>query len=462
LKTVVLEKAEDVATGSSKANSAIVHAGYDAEPGTLMARLNVRGSELMEGLCRELSVKYRRSGSLVIAFNDDDVHELGKLKAKGDANGVRGLEIISVEEVRKREPNISPNVIAALWAPTGAVTCPYELTVALMENAVTNGVQFRNNFKVTGIAKEGEALEGGAFVLSEEGGERVMARFVVNAAGIYADKINELAGGKPFEIRPRKGEYLLLDRNVEGLVRTVIFQTPSKLGKGVLVSPTVDGPVYTGPTAMDISDKEDTSTTPESAAFLREMSLKSVPSLPLNKVITAFAGLRAIAVGAGDFVIRRETGEARGFVNAAGICSPGLSSAPAIAQMVADELRLAGQELRENKAFNPIRAHEKPFREMDDEERRQAVQRDARYAHIVCRCETVTEAEIVHAIHSPVPALTMDGLKRRTRAQMGRCQGGFCGPRLIEIISRETGMPMVEVTKTGGGSWLVRSKEAAK
>jgi glycerol-3-phosphate dehydrogenase len=261
LKVAVLDKADDVASGASKANSAIVHAGYDAEPGTLMASLNVRGSELMEGLCRELSVKYKRVGSFVIAFGEDDKKELARLKAKGEANGVKGLEILSGEEARRREPGLSAGVTAALWAPTGAITCPYELTVALMENAVVNGAEFVREFKVIGISRKHAT-----FTISTADGRSVEARFVVNAAGIYADEINKLAGGQPFEIRPRKGEYILLDRNVEGFMRTVIFQTPSKLGKGVLVAPTVDGPVYAGPTAVDQWDKEDTSTTPEGAA----------------------------------------------------------------------------------------------------------------------------------------------------------------------------------------------------
>ena len=456
LNTAVLERSAEVASGSSKANSAIVHAGYDAEPGTLMARLNVRGSELMEGLCRDLSVKFKRIGSFVIAFTDEDVKELGKLKAKGESNGVPGLEIISGEEALRREPKLSPNVAAALWAPTGAITCPYELTLALMENAVTNGSALLRGFNVLNIQRGS-----GLFTLLSDDGKTVQARFVVNAAGIYADKVNALAGGRPFEIRPRKGEYILLDRNVEGLVRTVVFQTPGKLGKGVLVAPTVDGPIYAGPTAADISDKEDTSTTPDGLAYLRELSARSVPGLPYGKVITAFAGLRAIAVNKGDFVIGREDG-VPGFVNAAGICSPGLSSAPAIAELVADELKAAGLELKKNAGFNPICTREKPFREMDGEERRKAVESDPKYAHIICRCETVTEAEIVHALHAPVPALTMDGIKRHTRAQMGRCQGGFCGPRIMEIICRETGRTMEEITKSGGGSWLVRGKEAAR
>jgi glycerol-3-phosphate dehydrogenase len=456
LKTVILEKAADVATGASKANSAIVHAGFDCTPGTLMARLNVQGSFMMQALCRELSVPYKPIGSLVIAFSPEDVQELHRLKQKGETNGVPGLEILPDEEVRRREPNVSPDVVAALWAPSAAITCPYELTLALVENAIANGAELRLGFSVSGMDRRD-----GLFIVQSAAGESVEARFVVNAAGLYADEVNALAGGRPFAIRPRKGEYMMLDRTAGSTVGTVVFQTPCKWGKGVLVSPTVDGNVYTGPTAMNITDKRDTATTPEGMWYLKRLSKKSVPGLALSKSITAFSGLRAVAAGVGDFIIGCEPG-APGFVNAAGMCSPGLSSSPAVAQFTVKELGLAGLKLEKKEDFNPVRPHAKPFREMDDAERREAIRRDSRYAHIVCRCETITEAEIVAAIHSPIPAVTMDGIKRRTRAQMGRCQGGFCGPRILEIISRETGLAMEEITKSGEGSWLVTAKEAGK
>ena len=456
LKIVVLEKSGDVAMGASRANSGIVHAGFDCTPGTLMARLNVLGSRLFPEVCRELTVPYFPIGSLVIGFDSEDAEEIGRLKEKGDANGVPGLEIISGDEVRRREPNISRAVTVALWAPSGAITCPYELTLAFAENAIANGTEFRFEFPVEAIARRE-----GTFTITSKSGEAVESRFVVNAAGIFADDINRLAGGRPFKIVPRKGEYLMLDRAVGGIVNTVVFQTPNRWGKGVLVSPTADGNVYAGPTATDIEDKTDSSTTAEGAWYIKKLSRKSVPGLPLNKAITSFAGLRAVAQGAGksDFIIGREPG-VPGFVNAAGMCSPGLSSSPAVGMLVAEELGLAGLELVKKDGFNPLRPKEKHFRDMTDDERRAAIERDSRYAHIVCRCETVTEAEVVAAIRSPIPALTMDGIKRRTRAQMGRCQGGFCGPRVMEIICRETGKTMEEITKGGRGSWLVRKKEA--
>lgn len=454
LRVVVLEKSDDVGMGASKANSAIVHAGFDCTPGTWMAKLNVRGNAMMEGLCRELSVPFERTGSLVVAFTEAEEAELRKLMEKGEANGVPGLEILDGDEVRRREPNLSGEIRSALWSPTAGITCPFRLTLALMESAVINGAELRREFAVTGIRREGEA-----FAVTSAEGETVLARFLVNAAGVYADRINELAGGRPFTIRPRKGEYMLMDRTAGGIVGTVVFQAPGKWGKGVLVSPTVDGNVYAGPTAMDIDDKEDNATTPEGLWYLKKLSRKSAPGLALHKVITAFTGLRAIAVGAGDFVIGREPG-VPGFVNAAGMCSPGLSSSPAAARLVAEELEAAGLALRPRDGFIPAVVHQKPFREMTDGERRRALAENPLHARIVCRCETVTEAEIIRALRSPVPATSLDGVKRRTRAQAGRCQGGFCGPRLLEIMSRETGRPMGELTKLGGGSWVVRDKEA--
>lgn len=454
LEVIVLEGAQDVCCGASKANSAIVHAGFDCVPGSLKARLNVEGSARMEELCRTLSVPYRRTGSLVVAFGAEDEEELARLKARGEANGVPGLEILPGDEVRRREPNLSGEITAALWAPTGAITNPFELTLALMESAVMNGATFCRGFAVVAIERNG-----GGFALTSAAGETVHARYLVNAAGIRSDEINAMAGGRPFTIRPRKGEYMLMDRSVGNTVGTVVFQTPSRWGKGVLVSPTVDGNIYAGPTAVDVPDKADTATTPEGLWYLKRLGKKSVPGLAFGRVITAFAGLRSVVVEKDDFIIGREP-EVPGFVNAAGICSPGLSSSPAVASMVAGELAAAGLTLTPKTDFRPERKQPKPFREMDASERHAALMEDSRYGRVICRCETVTEAEIVRALHSPVPATTLDGIKRRTRAQAGRCQGGFCGPRILEIISRETGMDMTEITKNGGGSWVVAPKEA--
>lgn len=451
-KVVVLEAASDVAMGSSRANSAIVHAGYDCQPGTLMARLNVKGNAMMGDLCAQLDVPFQNLGTYVIAFHEEERAVLGELKQRGEANGVPGLSILSGDQMRAIEPEISPEVVAALYAPTGGITCPYELTLALMENAVVNGVELRREWKVASITREKEG-----FTMRSTRGEIVTARYVVNAAGLYADEINDMVGGEHFHIIPRRGQYMMLDRSVGSMVHSVIFQTPTPMGKGVLVAPTVDGNVYAGPTAEDIEDKTDVDTTPEGLAQLKALSRKSVPKLPLNKVITAFSGLRAQIKGLHDFIIREEE-KAPGFINASGICSPGLSSAPAIAEMVAGLLEKAGYTLSPKDNFIAKRVRKKKFREMNGEERAAAVAVNPLYGRIICRCETVPEAEIVEAIHSPVPATTLDGVKRRTRAGMGRCQGGFCSPRVMDILSRELGISMLDITKNGGASRLLVGK----
>ncbi|MDD3243281.1 MAG: NAD(P)/FAD-dependent oxidoreductase, partial [Eubacteriales bacterium] len=402
--------------------------------------------------CAELDVPFKNLGTYVVAFSEEERAVLEELLERGKANGVPGLKIISGQEMRAIEPGINPDTVAALYAPTGSICCPYELTMALCENAVVNGVQLRRNWKVASLTRR----EGG-FTLRSVAGEEVEARFVVNAAGLYADEINDMAGGEHFDIVPRRGEYMMLDRSVGDVVHNVIFQTPSKMGKGILVAPTVDGNVYAGPTAQDIEDKTDTDTTPEGIAQLRQFSRKSVPNLPLNKVITAFSGLRAQIKGLHDFIIREEAG-VPGFVNAAGICSPGLSSAPAVGERVAELLKAAGLDICPKADFVSRRVKPKRFREMTDAERAQAVAQNPLYGRIICRCETVTEAEIVQAVTSPVPATTLDSVKRRTRAGMGRCQGGFCSPRVMEIISREQHIPMVDITKNGGGSRMLVGK----
>lgn len=448
LKIALLEAADDVAMGSSKANSAIVHSGYDAEPGTLMAELNVKGNAMMEQLCKQLNVPFKRTGSMTVAFDDEQQAHLERLLEQGRKNGVPGLEIHTGEWARQREPNLSPQVQAVLWAPSAGINCPYQLTVALAENAVANGVELKRNWRLTAVQEQQEAL-----ALTNQAGETITARYVVNAAGLYADEVSRMAGGEAFTIVPRRGEYMLLDRKEGKRVSTVIFQVPTKMGKGVLVSPTVDGNVFAGPTSQDITDKTDTSTTAEGMAALRRTAALSVPSLGFGQVITSFTGLRAQWQEKHDFLIGISQCQQR-LIQAAGICSPGLTSAPAVAQLVVSLLGEAGLPLAPNETFSPLRPRKKPFREMNDGERAQAVKENPLYGRIICRCETVTEAEIVAAIHSPVPATSVDAVKRRTRAGMGRCQGGFCSPRVMEILARELGCDMGEITKFGGGSWL--------
>ena len=448
LKIALSDACDDVAMGASRANSAIVHAGYDCVPGTLMAKLNVRGNEMFDDVCESLNVPLLRVGSFVIAFGAEDEKELNNLLERGRANGVPGLEIISGERAREMEPKLSDDVTAALWAPTAGITCPYELTIAMSENARANGAEILLRKRAIAIDCADDE-----FTVKFEDGTQVSARYVVNAAGVYADEVARLIGDDSFTISPRKGEYMLLDKQAL-CVGTVIFQTPSKLGKGVLVSPTVDGNIFAGPTAQDKVEKNDTQTTPEGLAELKKFSLKSVPTLNLRQVITSFAGVRA-QPSTGDFIIRPSDKNAR-FIHAAGICSPGLSSAPAIAEYVRGLIKEAGADTAERADAIYVREHAKPFRSMDAEERAEAYKRNPLYGRIICRCETVTEAEIVDAIHRG--ATTVDGVKRRTRAGMGRCQGGFCAPRVMEILSRELGVPTESLTKFGGKSYMVAGK----
>lgn len=448
LKIALSDACDDVAMGASRANSAIVHAGYDCVPGTLMAKLNVHGNEMFDDMCESLNVPLLRVGSFVIAFGEEDEKELNNLLERGRANGVPGLEIISGERAREMEPKLSDDVTAALWAPTAGITCPYELTIAMSENARANGADILLRKRAAAIDYTNDE-----FTVKFEDGTSVSAKYVVNAAGVYADEVARMIGDDSFTISPRKGEYMLLDKQAL-CVGTVIFQTPSKLGKGVLVSPTVDGNIFAGPTAQDKVEKNDTQTTPEGLAELKKFSLKSVPTLNLRQVITSFAGVRA-QPSTGDFIIRPSDKNAR-FIHAAGICSPGLSSAPAIAEYVRGLIKEAGADTTERADAIYVREHAKPFRQMDADERAEAYKRNPLYGRIICRCETVTEAEIVDAIHRG--ATTVDGVKRRTRAGMGRCQGGFCAPRVMEILSRELGVPTESLTKFGGESYMVAGK----
>lgn len=436
LRVCQIERESDVACGSSKANSGIVHAGFDAREGSLMAALNIEGSRAFDSLCAELDVPFRRNGSLVLGFSDGDKTHLEKLLERGKANGVEGLTILNREKLIEMEPNLSDEAVWALHAPTGGITCPYELTIALCENAVSNGVELLLGHAVRAV----EPVEDG-WVLTA-GGRRITASYVINAAGAGAPKLSKLAGAGTFEQTLRRGEYCLLDKSQGGLVRSTIFQTPNEMGKGVLVTPTVDGNLLIGPTAKDAGD--DTSTTREGQRELLNVARLSVPEIPSREVINSFCGLRAV-VG-DDFQIG--TGAPR-WINVLGICSPGLTAAPAIGRYVRDLL------------FDSMGTKERPHLKSSFNPVRKGISRKGElplYGRVVCRCETVTEGEIVEAIHRVIPATTVDGIKRRVRAGMGRCQGGFCMPRLLEIIARETGVDMDEITKTGGASYVLSGK----
>lgn len=447
LSTVVVERCEDVCSGTSKANSAIVHAGYDAVPGSLKAKFNVRGAELIRELSKKLDFDYRENGSMVISLSPEGHAGLVTLLEKGEKNGVKDLEIISGDRAREIEPALSPEVVEALLVPHGAIVCPFLMTIAFAENAAENGAEFRFLEDVTGIMPDD-----GRFILSVNGEEKYDVKYVVNAAGVYADKINNMVSARKLSITPRRGEYVLMDREVGGLVDHTIFQLPTKLGKGVLVTPTVHGNLLVGPNADPLEDKEDISVTADGMDEIKSKALLSVPSIPYNKMITSFAGLRAHESG-NDFIIG-EAEDCDGFFNAAGIESPGLSSAPAIGEYLAKLIaeKAGAQEksdfIDERKGFIRIT-------KLSPEERNVLIAERPEYGRIVCRCEEVTEGEIEDAIRRPVGARSLDGIKRRVRQGMGRCQAGFCTPKAIEILARELGISEEDVCKNIPGSEML-------
>jgi len=440
LNVLVLEAGSDVAEGASKANSAIVHAGFDAKPGTSKATFNVLGNRMFEDVCRELKVPFRRNGSLVLAFGAEDEKTLAGLKDRGGRNGVP-TEIIPGDELRRREPNVSPEATAALWAPTGGICCPYELAFRYAENAAANGAEFLFDAKVAGVGRVERADRAGGWKVACEDGREFVARAVVNCAGTHSDEINNLASGRKYSIVARRGEYLMLDRDEDGTFSSTMFQCPSEMGKGILVSPTVDGTVIVGPTAEDVGDKEDKATTYEGLERVKAGARRTYPGLPIDKVIAEFSGMRAHETTAGDFVVG-EAEDAPGFFNAVGVESPGLTSAPAIGLYLAERVaeRLGASRRNPSLVSRDVSWWPKT-REMKPEELAELVERDPSFGRVVCRCEGVTEGEVRAAIRARVGARTLDGIKRRTRSGMGRCQGGFCTPRLIEILGAELGLP---------------------
>ena len=450
LKICILEKENDVARGATAANSAIVHAGFDAKEGSLKAKMNVRGSQMMEQICSELGVSYKRNGSLVVAFE----HERAEVEAiyrRGLANNVEGLRIVERDELFAMEPNLNPALSCALYAPTGAIVCPYGLTIAAVGNAMDNGAELALNFEVVSIFKTAEG-----YILNAADGRTVETRYLINSAGVFSDEIARMLGDESFTVHPRRGEYMLLDKECGATNTCTIFHTPTKMGKGVLVSPTVHGNLIVGPTATDMEDKEDTATTAKGFAAIREKAGDNVAKLPFGKVITSFCGLRSVG-STGDFIIKAEDG----VVTLGGIESPGLSSSPAIAEYVEELLCGMGLTLTEKADYNPYRAPSDAFHRMSVEEKNEMIRKDSRYGRIICRCEEVTEGEMVAAIHQNPPAYDMDAVKRRTRGGMGRCQGGFCSPEVIRILAREWNLPYDAITKCGGGSYVNKGRTKA-
>lgn len=449
IKVGVLEKEEDVCSGTSKANSGIVHAGYDAAEGSLMAKLNVRGNEMMEALARDLDIPFKRTGSLVICLHEEDRPQLQVLYERGGRNGVPGLRILEREELKDMEPNISDEACAALYAPTAGIICPFELNIAMAENAAMNGVEFRFNTEVQDL----KPTEKGWEIHTSQG--VCETRYVVNAAGVYADVFHNIVSKNKIHITPRRGDYCLLDKSAGSHVGRTIFALPGKYGKGVLITPTVHGNLLVGPTAVDIEDKEGTNTTKEGLDEIIKKAGMNIKNLPMKQVITSFAGLRAHE-DSHEFLIG-EVEDARGFIDCAGIESPGLTSSPAIGEMVGNLLR-DKMNLEEKEDFISIRKGVLNPDTLDREQRNLLIQEKPEYGNIVCRCEMITEGEIIDAIQRPLGARSLDGVKKRTRVGMGRCQTGFCSPKTMEILARELHIPISEVTKSGGDSGIIRGR----
>lgn len=454
LQVVLLEKCNDISMGTSKANSAIVHAGFDAENGSLKAKLNVQGASLMAYYCNKLNVPYKNIGSLVIAYNWDDMQTLDTLFERGFKNGVPNMEIIDQERLREMEPYINPDAIGALWAPTAGIVSPYELAIAATENAVMNGARVKRNSGVFDIEYKNEM-----FFMSTATGV-IKAKYVINCAGVFADQVAAMIGDNSFKIIPRKGEYYLLDKTEKKYVNHVLFQCPSPMGKGILVSPTAHGNVLMGPTAIDLDfdSKLDVDTTIDGLDKVKTSVHKVIPSLTTRNAITSFAGLRAHIDGDNsDFVIGVSEKNDH-FINVAGIESPGLTAAPAIARYVGQIFKEIAPQYERKHEFMSKRPAPVCVRELSLEDRKALIEKDPRYGRIICRCEEITEGEIIDAIKAPCGARDVDGVKRRTRAGMGRCQGGFCGSKVVEILSRELDIPMNQVTKHGNRSRILFNK----
>ena len=452
ISVCVLEKGEDLCSGTSKANSGLVHAGFDAPEGSLMAKLNVRGNEMMGQLAKDLDIPFKRNGAMVVCVHESEKEGLKVLYDRGVANGVSGLKILSREEVLKIEPNISENVVSALYAPTAGIVCPFILNIAMAENANENGVEFFFNTKVEALTPSVDNETGKPLWKIRTNNGEYKASYVINAAGVYADKLHNMVSSRKLRITPRRGDYCLLDKNAGGHVSHTIFPQPTKFGKGVLVSPTIHGNLIVGPTAVDVEDREGINTTAEGIDDLIRKAGENVRDLPMRQVITSFAGLRAHEEGH-EFIIG-EAQDAPHFIDCAGIESPGLTASPAIGEYVGAMMK-EKMDLKEKESWKGTRKGILNPSELSVNERNELIRKEPAYGRIICRCEMITEGEIIDAIRRPLGARSLDGVKRRTRAGMGRCQSGFCSPRVMEIINRELQIPMEKITKLGGESKMV-------
>lgn len=453
LKIAVLDKASELPSGASRANSSMIHGGFDDKPGTLKTKFCVPGNKLWHKLKDELDINVNECGSYVCAFDDKEINHLEKLLEQGKNNGVPGLEIISGDKLREKEPNVSREIVAALWSPEAAIINNFEAVNALIESAKINGAELFLETLATGLLfDEKNNIRG---VTTNKGD--FIAPVVINAGGVHSGEIAKWAGDTSFKIIPTKGEYFLLDRTAQGFIHSFLFSCPSKAGKGITVLQTAEGNLMSGPTATEQDDPEDKSTTAEGLAEVLKGARRLVPDFPIELNVTTFAGVRA-NTESGDFEIG-VLKNPRGFVNAAGIKSPGFTSSPAIAEYIAELLKeeLSDRiKLTPNEKFIPERKNIPRFLHMSMDEREKLIKKDLTYAQIVCRCETVTEGQVLEAIRRG--ARTISAVKMMTRAGAGRCQGGFCCPRVAEILSRELNIPLDEITRHGGDSKLLVGK----
>ena len=438
LDILVLEKEIDVGYGASGANSAIVHSGYDPVPGTLKAKLNVLGNKMYEALCKELDVQFRRIGSITVANSEEELKTLDELAKRSEANGVP-YRILNQEELRKEEPNVTASAVGGLLCPTAGIVNPFEMVVAAMENAMDNGVSLHLGEEVIDIKKDN------GFVVKTNKDE-YFAKYVINASGVYSSKINDLVNPHTFTIRPRRGEYYVLDHFKNGYIRHTLFNVPSDKGKGVLVSPTTHDNYLVGPSSEFIDEFDSVRTNKDVLDNVRKNATRLVDNIPYREQITEFAGLRSVG-DTHDFIIN----ESDGFINAAGIESPGLTSAPAIALMVSDFIK--DKEVNPN--FNPLRRRVIRMEEMSIEERDALIKKDPKFGRIVCRCEAVSEGEILDCIRRNCGATTIKGVKRRCRPGMGKCQGGFCQAIVLDILAKELGKRPEEIMYANANSYIV-------
>lgn len=436
-KFLLLEKHEDVCCETSKANSGICHGGYDAIPGSLKAEMNVKGNQMMEEMAEKVGFPYKKIGTFVLCHDKENFPVLEELYEQGLENGVEGMKIMYRDEILEMEPNVEKDVYAALYCSEAGILDPFLMNISLAEVANINGVDFEFNKEVTKVSKEDDH-----WLVETKDGNKYQTKTIINCAGLYSDELHNMVSDKKLEVRARRGEYLLLDKETGGFVNHVMFNLPTDKGKGILVAPTIDNNTLVGPTSDFIENKADTKSTREHLDEVVKGANDTVENVPVNMVITSFSGNRAHEVG-GDFILEESVD---GFFDCVGIESPGLTSSPAIGEYMANLVK-EKLNLEENEDFTNERPPLPKTSEMTLEEHEKLIEKDSKYGRIICRCESVTEGEIIDAINRPIGATTVDGVKRRVRATAGRCQGGFCLPRVMEILSRELDVDFEEITK---------------